>query len=157
MVVFPYCHVSFRGSKPLGKPWNRNQHCTCWSFGMIWILKRGLFKGGFSLWELRGPAKTKQEISNRTHWMEPSTWVSNSSSTLLRGSLFNFWWKTASLFKPLKVGLKKKPTERQNLWSSFFISGRAVSFKRVLYQNNTNAKTVAENVWEAILHTYIYI
>ena len=28
-----------------------------------------------------------QEISNRTHWTDPSTWVSNSSSNLLRGPL----------------------------------------------------------------------
>ena len=28
-----------------------------------------------------------QEISNRTHWTDPSTWVSNSSSNSLRGPL----------------------------------------------------------------------
>ena len=32
-------------------------------------------------------ASTIQEISNRTHWTDPSTWVSNSSSNLLRGPL----------------------------------------------------------------------
>ena len=30
---------------------------------------------------------TIQEISNRTHWTDPETWVSNNSSNLLRGPL----------------------------------------------------------------------
>ena len=37
-----------------------------------------------------------QEISNRIHWTDPSTWASNSSSNLLGGPLVrshsNFWW-----------------------------------------------------------------
>ena len=43
-----------------------------------------------------GYLSTFQEISNRTHWTDPSTWVSNSSSNLLRGPLVRshsfFWW-----------------------------------------------------------------
>ena len=43
-----------------------------------------------------------QEISNRTHWTDPSTWVSNSSIATYWGVRwdsvpFNFWWILASL------------------------------------------------------------
>ena len=43
-----------------------------------WFFFRSFFFGGL-VWF--------QEISNRTHWTDPSTWVSNSSSNLLRGPL----------------------------------------------------------------------
>ena len=49
------------------------------------------------------PLKTPiQEISNRTHWTDPSTWASNSSIATYWGVRwdsvpFNFWWILASL------------------------------------------------------------
>ena len=51
-----------------------------------------------------------QEISNRTHWTDPSTWVSNSSSNLLRGPLvrshskFDGWRWIAWFFHKNRFG-----------------------------------------------------
>ena len=41
-----------------------------------------------------------QEISNRTHWTDPSTWVSNSSSNLLRGPLVRSHSILIEIYKP---------------------------------------------------------
>ena len=53
------------------------------------LRSRGLFLGGGFKYKspICGRFPFFQEISNRIHWTDPSTWVSNSFSNLLRGPL----------------------------------------------------------------------
>ena len=59
-----------------------------WRFFSL-LRSHGLFLGGGFKYKnpIWGRFPFFQEISNRIHWTDPSTWVSNSFSNLLRGPL----------------------------------------------------------------------
>ena len=113
MVVFPYCHVSFRGSKPLGKPWNRNQHFTCWAVSLRECTKKCKCKNCLRMFE------------KQYYTYDPLTSQDFLGAWVLLSTYFDFFMTLpqltsgsknlgSNLYKVFLLGAKKRKT-RWNL------------------------------------------